>query len=57
VAPPAKAIAARRPDFVEAALCGDRGRKIGNQSKIKIAILLRFAPTMPGRGKSPPDYF
>jgi hypothetical protein len=30
VAPPAKAIAARCPDFVEAALCGDRGRKIGN---------------------------
>jgi hypothetical protein len=30
VAPPAKAIAARRFDFIEAALRGDRSRKIGN---------------------------
>lgn len=30
VAPPAKAIAARRFDFIEAAFRGDRSRKIGN---------------------------
>jgi hypothetical protein len=30
VAPPAEAIAARRFDFMETALRGDRSRKIGN---------------------------
>src|SRR4029077_1322420 len=57
IAPPAKAIAPGRFDFIEAALRGDRSRKIGNQSKTEHRNPLMFSSSNAGASQARVRFF